>query len=234
MRLWVVILGLAVSACASSPGIIDTGRVKVTDATSLPVPSREDLTPDLRPHVIGPFDELNVSVYGIPDLSREKIRVDTGGQIVLPLVGVVDAGGKTPAELTQILETRLRARGVREPQVSVLTTDTISQTVTVDGEVRVPGIYPIVGRMTLLRAVARAQGTTENAQARHVVVFRKVQGREWAALYDMRAIRQAAYEDPQLYPNDLVVVGDSEARRLVPTLVQMAGALLNPLVLLVR
>jgi polysaccharide export outer membrane protein len=102
--------------------------------------------------------------------------------------------------------------------------------VTVDGEVRQPGVYPVAGPMTLMRAIARAQGTTEYARTSFVVLFRTVNGRQLAALYDVRAIRLGAYEDPPVYPQDLVVVGESQARRLFPQIIQGVGLLLSPLI----
>lgn len=55
-----------------------------------------------------------------------------------------------------------------------------------------------------------------------------------AALYDVRAIRQGAYEDPPVYPQDLIFVGESQARRLFPQIVQGASLLLTPLITILR
>ncbi|WP_196782026.1 hypothetical protein, partial [Salmonella enterica] len=68
--------------------------------------------------------------------------------------------------------------------------------------------------MTLMRAVATAKGTTEFAKLDDVVIFRTVNGQKMAALYNLKAIRQGAYDDPEVFANDVVVVGDSPARRL--------------------
>jgi polysaccharide export outer membrane protein len=106
----------------------------------------------------------------------------------------------------------------------------VSQVVTVDGAVKQPGIYPADGRMTLMRAVARAQGITDSAKTNHVVLFRTVGGRQMAALYDLRAIRLGAYPDPKMYPDDVLVVDESRASKLFPQLLSAAGILLTPLV----
>lgn len=221
------------AACASSPGIVDTGRVDVVESTQLPAPTVEDLTLGQRPHLIGPFDSLSIEVFGIQDLSRE-VRVDASGQVSLPAAGVIDVIGKSPAELAQVIEDRMRANHVRNPQVTVNVRETISQVVTVDGEVKRPGIYPVAGRMTMLRAIARAEGTSEFAQARHVVVLRTVNKRQMAALYDVRAIRMGAYEDPEIYPNDVIVVGESAARRIFPQLLQAGTLLATPVLTVLR
>jgi polysaccharide export outer membrane protein len=228
MKWYVLLTGLAAVGC-SGPRMIDTGRVAIVTAEALPAPTRADLGGGQRLHLIGPFDRLSIEVFGLPELSR-TVQVDAGGQIALPLTGIVDVGGKTPAEVSQLLEQRLRGSHVRDPQVTIGVTETVSQMVTVDGEVQTPGLYPVVGRMTLMRAIARAQGTSEFAQTSHVVLFRTVDDRQMAALYDLRAIRLGAYEDPEIYPNDIVVVGESQARRIFPVLVQASGLLLSPLV----
>jgi len=82
----------------------------------------------------------------------------------------------------------------------------------------------------LPRAIARAQGLSDVADAKHVVIFRTVDSRRMAALYDLRSIRLGAYEDPEVYPNDVIVVGESEARRLFPQIMQGVSLLVGPLV----
>jgi polysaccharide export outer membrane protein len=219
---------LALPSCAS-PGLIDNGYVAVVPSEALPAPTIADLTDGKRPHYVGPFDEISVDVLGLPELSRQ-VRVDANGHVALPLAGSIDVTAKSPEELAKIIEQRLRDSYVKDPRVTVAVTETVSQTLTVDGEVRLPGNYPVLGRMTLMRAVASAQGTTDIAQTSHVVVFRQVNGQQMAALYDLRAIRLGAYRDPQVYINDVVVVGESNARRLFPQILQAAGLLMTPLV----
>jgi len=209
--------------------MIDTGAVGIVTPAELPPPTRQDQAGGERVHLVGPFDRLSVEVYGIADLTR-SVQVDAGGQISLPLAGVLDVGGKTPPEIATLVEERLRAGYVREPQVTVSVLETVSQVVTVDGEVRTPGQYPVPGRMTLMQAIARAQGTSEFAATNRVVVFRRVDGHPMAALYDLRAIRLGAYDDPEIFPNDVVVVGESQARRIFPQILQAATLLITPLI----
>lgn len=230
MRLLTLFCGLALTGCASSK-LVDTGAVEIVSATSLPAPTRLDLADGSREHLVGPFDKISVEVYGIPELSR-TVQVDANGAIALPLAGQIDALGRSPGELSEMVAERLRGGHVRDPRVTVGIVETVSQVVTVDGEVEAPGLYPVGGNMTLMRAIARAGGTGEFAEAKHVVVFRKVDGRSMAALYDLRAIRLAAYEDPDVYPNDVIVVGESQARRIFPQLIQGASLLVTPLVAL--
>ena len=162
------------------------------------------------------------------------MQTDASGRISFPLAGVVEAAGSTPAELETVLAQRLRERFVRDPQVTVNLKETVSQVITIDGQVTEPGRYPVIGRLTLMRAIATAKGTAEYAKLDDIVVFRTVKGQRYAALYNLRAIRTGAYPDPEVFANDVVVVGDSKGRRLFKDLIQVIPALTTPIVLLLQ
>jgi polysaccharide export outer membrane protein len=227
-----MILVLMLAACASSGGksLKGNSSVKVIESGALPTPDRADIIGEDRPYLIGPFDKLVIDVFGIQDLSAKEVQTDASGRISFPLAGVVEAAGRTPAEVEKILEQRLRAAYVRDPQVTVNLKETVSQVVTVDGEVREPGLYPVIGRMTLMRAVATAKGTGEFAKLDDVVIFRTVQGQKMAGLYNLKAIRRGNYEDPEVFANDVVVVGNSAGRRLFKDGLQLLPALVTPLI----
>jgi polysaccharide biosynthesis/export protein len=236
MRFWTtpaVAAMLALAACASTPPLQTNEHLVVSDSHVLPPPTRADLTGEGRAYVIGPFDGLSVEVYGVEELSR-TVQADASGRISLPLVGDIEAAGMTLSELARVIEQRLAGQYVRNPQATVNLTQAVSQVVTVEGEVEEPGLYPVLGHMTLLRAVARAKGTTEFARLSHVVLFREVGGQQMAALYDLRAIRQGAYQDPEIYANDLIVVGESQARRLFRDIIQGSSLLTTPIIALIR
>jgi polysaccharide biosynthesis/export protein len=207
--------------------------LNVVRQAPLPEPERQDLVIPSRPYVIGPSDQLTIDVFGIPELGK-TLTVDLTGQISLPLIGSIQASGLTSDELTGLVTQRLREAHVRKPLVSVNIATAASQMITVDGSVTNPGIYPIVGRMSLVRAIARASGTTEFAQEKYVVVFRNAGGKRYAALYDLRAIRQGLYDDPEIFSNDVISVGDSQARRIFKDVVSAAPLITTPLLYLVR
>lgn len=224
---------LAVGVClvlggCSEDRLVGRPDLQIRPAAEFPPPTRQDLILEQRSYVIGPFDRVSIEVYGVPELSR-TVQVDASGNVSLPLAGDVVAAGKTSRELASTIADRLRARYMRDPQVTV-NTDTVNQMVTVDGEVREPGMYPVTGRMTLMRAIARARGTTEYARSNYIIVFRTVDRQNIAALYDLRAIRQGIYQDPEIYANDVVVVSESRARRVFQSLIPVAGLLATPLV----
>lgn len=199
----------------------------------LPAPERQDLTAPDRPALIGPLDTIRVDVFNIPDLSRE-MQVDASGRISMPLVGTIDARGRTAGELAGVIEAALRDRYVRDPEVTINIQSSVSQVVAVDGQVVEPGLYPVTNQMTLLRAVASARGLTEFAREDDVVILRTVNGRQLAGLYNIGAIRRGAYDDPAIYANDVVVVGDSPARRRFRDLVSVAPLLASPLIAILQ
>jgi polysaccharide biosynthesis/export protein len=231
-RFLLLMLSAALASCGGSQlgGAGSVSDVKVVDSDVLPEPTRLDLFEQNRPYLIGPFDKLTIDVFGIEELSKQEVQTDAGGRISFPLAGIMEAAGKTPGELEEEIEGRLRGQYVRDPQVTVNLKETVSQVVTIDGQVREPGLYPVIGKMTLMRAVAVAKGTAEFAKLDDVVIFRTVNGQKMAALYNLKAIRRGYYNDPEVFANDVVVVGDSQARRLFKDALQIAPTLLTPLV----
>jgi len=222
-------------ACAGGPRTLQpaSGLSIVADANALPAPDRSDLVAVDRPALVGPLDTILVEVVNIPDFSRE-IQVDASGRIAMPLVGTIDARGKTAEELAQTIEGALRAKHVRDPQVIVNIKSSVSQVATVDGQVVEPGLYPVTNQMTLSRAIASAKGLTEYAREDFVVILRTVKGQRMAALYNIGAIRRGAYADPPIYANDEIVVGDSPQRRWFRDFVSLSPLLAAPIIALVQ
>ena len=233
--IYLALLGfVALAGCAHQQPIVSTDQLTVVQDTSvLPAPDRRDLTAADRPSLVGPLDTIQIDVFNVPDLSRE-VQVDAGGQIAMPLIGTIDARGRTAQELAQTIEGALRGRYVRNPDVTVNIKSSVSQVVTIDGQVTEPGLYPVTNQMTLLRAIASAKGLAEFARQDDVVILRTVDGRKMAGLYNIAAIRRGAYADPAIYANDVVVVGDSPARRRFRDLVSVAPLLAAPLIAILQ
>lgn len=160
---------------------------------------------------IAPLDKLDIRVFQVADLSGEY-QVDSSGKISFPLIGPVTAAGKTAADLSQLLASRLGAKYLQSPKVQVNITEASPQTVTVDGSVRQPGVFPIKGATTLMRAVALARGAADDANPRSVIVFRTINGERVAGAFDLTAIRRAEAQDPAIYGNDIIIVDGSRAR----------------------
>ena len=225
---------VAVAGCAHQQPMVSTDQLTVVQNSAvLPAPERRDLTAADRLSLIGPLDTLQIDVFNVPDLSRE-VQVDAGGQIAMPLIGTISARGLTAQELAQTIEGALRGRYVRSPDVTVNIKSSVSQVVTMDGQVTEPGLYPVTNQTTLLRAIASAKGLSEFAKQDDVVILRTVNGRKMAGLYNIDAIKRGAYADPAIYANDIVVVGDSPTRRRFRDLVSLAPLLVAPLIAILQ
>lgn len=229
-----LMMAVALAACAGPERLQSTQRLTVVEGSAnLPAPNRNDLTAADRPSLVGPLDTIEVDVFGVPDLSRE-MQVDASGRISMPLIGTIDARGKTAAELAAAIDKALSGRYVRNPDVTVNIKSSVSQVVTIDGQVVEPGLYPVTNQMTLLRAIASAKGLSEFAKQDDVIILRTVDGRKMAGLYNIAAIRSGAYDDPAIFANDVVVVGDSPQRRLFRDFVSLAPLLAAPLIAILQ
>lgn len=227
-----IALSVAVAGCTQS--LVGKGlgspTVTLVDTTELPGPRGQTGADQNFDFHIGPLDKLIIDVLGIKELNDRRVTVDGSGNISLPIAGLVKVSGLSLEEARTRIYEQLRAGHVRNPQVAVNMEESVSNFVTVDGQVDQPGNYPIISGMTLMRAVASARGATDFAQLREVVIHRKVEGRQMIALYDLAAIRRGAYADPVLYSNDIIVVGDSPGRRMFQQLVSIAPLFISPLI----
>jgi polysaccharide export outer membrane protein len=162
---------------------------------------------------IGTHDLLEIQIFGIDTLNR-SVRVNAKGVVSLPLVGPVEVGGKTAQEAEEHISTRLAEKYLQNPQVSLFIKEFTSQRVTVEGAVKRPGIYPLAGQTTLLRALALAGGQDSLADMSEVMVFRVDQqsGRRQQASFDIELIRKGEVDDPTLANDDLIVVNRSRTR----------------------
>jgi polysaccharide biosynthesis/export protein len=160
---------------------------------------------------IGALDVLDVSVFKVPELSR-SVQVANVGTINLPLVGEIRAAGMTAQELERDLTKRLAAKYLRQPQVTIYVKEYNSQRVTVEGEVKKPGVYPIKGSGSLLQLIAMAEGPGPLADST-VLVIRQNDGKRMAARFDLSAIRNGETEDPHIQSGDTIVVGISAIKQ---------------------
>jgi polysaccharide export outer membrane protein len=201
--------------CACGAGTqLDRSSTAVQVATALPPPDSRTIPVDVAPYRIVPGDELTVSIFGAPELDRTA-SVDSAGNFTLPLAGTINAAGKTPQEFATLVEGKLRGPYLKNPRVSVNIKQGAHQLVTVDGEVGQPGVYPVVGQMTLQQTIATAKGASDTANLRNVIVFRTVGGQKMAAMFNLRDIRSGRYPDPQIYGNDIVIVGESAIQKVL-------------------
>ncbi len=163
---------------------------------------------------------MEINVFQLNDLNR-TVLVDAGGRILLPLLGQVQASGKTSEQLSADIADQLGKKYVNNPQVTVVVKDAQGQRITVDGAVTQPGVYPLTGPTTLMQAVALAKGPdTHIANMHRVTVFRTVGTERITTSYDLTQIRNGQKPDPIIYGKDVIVVDTSGGRSMLRDLGQ--------------
>lgn len=118
---------------------------------------------------LGPGDEVRVTVFGQKDLSGD-FTVDGSGMVALPLIGNVEAGGRTLREFEQSIIHLLKPDYLKNPRVSAEVLN--YRPFYIIGEVKKPGSYPYVNGMTVVNAVALAGGYTYRARENHILITR--------------------------------------------------------------
>lgn len=210
------------AGCASKGGVPNAIR-----NTALPPPDAASVAKVYQTaaeYRIGAQDLLQITVLGVSDLDRE-VRVNTNGQISLPLIGGVIAGGKTIPELESAVAEKYESTYLQNPQVSVFVKEFTSQRLTLDGALNKPGIYALQGTTTLMQAIALAGGMDPLAQRDGVVIFRQVEGKKMAAVFDIDRVASGAVEDPQVYGDDIIMVNRSGSRSSLQELIKSAPLL---------
>ncbi len=208
--------------------VLTRGGAPVVDGSlrlvhSLPAPpeTRGGAEPVLMPN-----DVLEIGVYQAASLSR-TVQVDSAGRISLPLIGTVEAAGKTPRRLEREIERAYGASYLQSPDVTIFLKESAGQRVTMDGEVARAGLYPVTARTTLLDTIAMAGGFRDIADPRKVYVFRDVGAVKLVANYDVGAIRSGRAPNPRIYGGDSVMVFTSQSRVAFNNLKEAVGIAAN-------
>ena len=151
-------------------------------------------------------------MFDEPSLSNDALEVDATGNIQMPLIGEVAAGGRTPREVAAEIEKRLSERYLVNPQVVLSVKKAAPRLVSVEGQVNKPGVYEIDVNATLLTALAKAESPTRVARLSDIVVFRNTEGKRMAAKFNLTDIRAGRAPDPQIVGGDVIVVGFSHGK----------------------
>jgi polysaccharide biosynthesis/export protein len=195
-------------------GVSQTGvqaANKMTDSkTASPVPGSigsAAVHPAMEGFVIGAGDVLSISVWKEDALSR-VIPVRSDGRISLPLVGELQASGRTPRQLEDELRTKLKDY-VSEPEVTVIVQEIKSQKFNVLGMVMKPGSYPLSNPTTVLDAIALAGGFRDFAKQKAIYVLRQgADGGQTRLPFNYKEVvkGQKSAQNVILQPNDTIVV----------------------------
>jgi polysaccharide export outer membrane protein len=204
-----------------------TANASATPASALgpgvPAPLTTAPLPD--DYVIGTQDQLIIDVFQVPDLSK-TVQVDASGNILMPLIGQVQASGRTAKQLSDQIAAALGKDYLKDPLVTVTVKESSTQKITVDGAVVQPGVFPIAGKTTLLQAIAMARGPDPTVADLHkVALFRSKGDQRQTQVYDLADIREGKKPDPEVYPNDIIIVDTSSGRSFLKDLGTFSGPL---------
>lgn len=172
---WILVLvlaGLAALAGCASDAEATRGPAPVIGAQETDVGTGEAVRAD-RDYRLGAGDQLRVTVFGEPELSGD-FEVSGAGEVSMPLIGTIPVEGKSVREFQDDLERRLANGYLNNPRVSAEVTN--YRPYYILGEVNQPGEYPYSNGLTVMNAVATAQGFTYRANKR--VVFIRAAGSE--------------------------------------------------------
>jgi polysaccharide export outer membrane protein len=163
----VLILGLVSLGLAPARALASEGS-----AVSAPRPASGTTTSPA--YVLTNTDRVSVTVFGEDDLSRIA-RIDSQGRVNLPLVGEVAIAGLRVSEAQSAIERAYQeGRYLRSPRVTITVEEYAAREVSIQGQVRSPGRYPlpIESSMTILELVTRAGGFTDTAKGTSVRITR--------------------------------------------------------------
>lgn len=175
MRLNILFLAAVIGAAMSQVAAGQTMMASSPSTSAIDVPNTAAQRPSAGPDVpsefhIGVDDVLAINVWKEPDLCR-TIPVRPDGKITIPLVGDVQASGKTTRQLQEEIKASL-AEFVTVPEVSVIVQEVRSVKFNIVGQVVKPGSYPLSESLTVLDAIAQAGGLGIYAKGGGIYVLR--------------------------------------------------------------
>jgi polysaccharide export outer membrane protein len=165
-----------------------------------------------KPHddsfVIGNDDVLTINVWKEPDVSQRAIPVRSDGKISLPLIGEVQAAGRTPLGLEQDITARLKSY-IADADVTVMVQQINSQKYNMLGQITKPGSYPLINSVTVLDAIAIAGGFRDFAKQKSIYILRQnPDGTQSRLPFNYKSVvkGQDTAQNIKLQPRDTIVV----------------------------
>ena len=202
IKLGVLLIVLSGSLLGQVPATSQADRGLQADAVAASGSKAHDIT-----FVIGNDDRLAINVWKEPDLTR-SIPVRSDGKISLPLVGEVQATGRTPLQLEEEIGSKLK-NYITEPEVTVIVEQINSQKFNILGQVVKPGSYPLAAATTILDAIAAAGGFRDFAKQKNIYILRQsAGGHETRIAFNYKDVIKGKNpgQNIKLEPHDTVVV----------------------------
>jgi polysaccharide export outer membrane protein len=175
---------------------------------------------------LGVGDLIEVSVFGVPDLST-KTRVSGSGDIYLPLVDYVHIAELTTDEAQELIQKRLEDGGfVRGPHVSIFVDESASQGITILGEVAKPGAYPAIGDRRLFDLISAAGGLSDKA-GRNVTIERHGNANEKVEVQLSSNLTEDTDKNVDVFPGDTIIVSRAGIIYVVGDVAHPSGFLIE-------
>ncbi len=186
-------------------------QTPVTGEAPQPAPANETSTPQ-PPRLLansnvklGVGDLIEISVFGVPDLST-KARISGSGDVYLPLIDYVHLASLTTDEAQELIQKRLEDGGfVRGPHVSIFVDESASQAITLVGEVTRPGAYPAIGERRLFDLISAAGGLTDKA-GRNVTIEHHGDPGQKVELQLSANLAEDTQDNVDVLPGDTIIV----------------------------
>lgn len=204
--------GLLTAALAAPGGLAPIGAAVAAAQTASP--SRPDGYGDTKPtaqhptlsddYRLGPGDKLRIEVYKDTQLSQ-SVQIRPDGKVTLPLIGDLEATGRTPIELRDTITKALKDY-MTNPVVTVIVVEATAAMAYVVGEVGHPGSVNLQGPLTVLQAIALAGGLKDFADAKNIRIIRK--GVQSPIAFNYKDALKGVGQPVYLKPGDTVVVPD--------------------------
>jgi polysaccharide export outer membrane protein len=207
----VVVCGWAADARAQRPAPPTTAAPRAATPVASPASTADKRTQSTTLAAQAPFeyrlnagDKLRIEVYRDPQLSQ-SVQVRPDGKITLPLIGDLDASGKTPVELRDALQTALKEY-VNNPVVTVIVVEATSAQAHVMGEVNHQGPVTLQGNMTVVQALALAGGLTDWANASNIRILRNGPTGLQTITFNYKKFTEGSESPIAIKPGDTIVV----------------------------
>jgi len=203
---------------------VDSPRVQAEAPPSAPLTSpvaarSTSSPPDM---LIGAGDLLEVSLYGMPDF-KSDVRVSSGGEISLPMLGTVAVGGLSVEQAQLLIERKLSEKSLfNDPHVTVFEKEYATQGISVLGEVQKPGIYPLLGSRNLYDALSAAGGTAPKA-GRYVLITRRNDPQHPVRVPLLTGAAESMETNVTVEPGDTIVVSKAGVVYVVGDVHQPGG-----------
>lgn len=153
---------------------------------------------NVEPYRLGSGDEIRLTIFGL-DSANGAYTIGDGGRLSIPLVGPIEAEGRTVAELETAIADALKAKQIiKDPSVTAQVVK--YRPFFIMGEVQRPGQYPYAPGMTVLQAVSVAGGYTFRANEKKATIRRSAAG---------ASAKTAATPDTQIRPGDTIIIPEA-------------------------